>query len=296
MLNVKEYLFLKQDLIETELDRMIEATVNSDAIDNAMRYSLMAGGKRIRPILCLAAVNAFGGEEKDALPAACAIEMVHTYSLIHDDLPAMDNDHLRRGQPTCHIQFDEATAILAGDGLLTLAFDTLARAGLAAGGAAAKWLNVIQMLARAAGYKGMIKGQMQDISAEGVPLKIEQLERMHSLKTGAMIDAALTIGGHLADGTLKQQQALATYGQKIGLAFQIADDLLNVNGNPQHMGKAVGTDQMLGKNTYPALLGLAKSEQRAQDLIDQALQALASFDRKADPLRVIARYIIDRNR
>ena len=296
MPNVREYLSLKQDLIEAELDRIIQATVNSEAIENAMRYSLLAGGKRIRPILCLAAVNAVGGDERDALPAACAIEMIHTYSLIHDDLPAMDNDHLRRGQPTCHIQFDEATAILAGDGLLTLAFDTLARTGLTAGEAAVKWLNVIQMLAIAAGYKGMIRGQIQDISAEGLPLKIEQLELMHSLKTGAMITAALTIGGHLADGTLKQQKALAIYGQKIGLAFQIADDLLNVNGNPQHMGKAVGTDQMLGKNTYPALLGLAESERRAQDLIDQALQALASFDHKADPLRVIARYIIDRNR
>ena len=125
MLNVKEYLFLKQDLIETELDRLIQATVNSEAVENAMRYSLLAGGKRIRPILCLAAVNAVGGDERDALPAACAIEMIHTYSLIHDDLPAMDNDHLRRGQPTCHIQFDEATAILAGDGLLTLAFETM---------------------------------------------------------------------------------------------------------------------------------------------------------------------------
>jgi geranylgeranyl diphosphate synthase type II len=296
MLNVKEYLFLKQDLIETELDRLIQATVNSEAVENAMRYSLLAGGKRIRPILCLAAVNAVGGDERDALPAACAIEMIHTYSLIHDDLPAMDNDHLRRGQPTCHIQFDEATAILAGDGLLTLAFETMAQAGLAAGEAAVKWIQVIQMLALAAGYKGMLKGQMQDIASEGISLKIEQLERMHSLKTGAMINAALTIGVQLADGTLKQQQALTIYGQKIGLAFQIADDLLNVNGNPQHMGKAVGTDHMLGKNTYPALLGLAESERRAKDLIEQALQALVSFDYKADPLRVIARYIIDRNR
>ena len=287
---------MKQDLIEAELDRIIQATVNSEAIENAMRYSLLAGGKRIRPILCLAAVNAVGGDEKDALPAACAIEMIHTYSLIHDDLPAMDNDHLRRGQPTCHIQFDEATAILAGDGLLTLAFDILAGAGLAADEEAAKWLKVIQMLAMAAGYKGMLKGQMQDIASEGMPLKIEQIELMHSLKTGTMINAALTIGVQLANGTLKQQQALAIYGQKIGLAFQIADDLLNVNGNPRHMGKAVGTDHVLGKNTYPTLLGLAESERRAKDLIEQALQALVSFDHKADPLRVIARYIIDRNR
>jgi geranylgeranyl diphosphate synthase type II len=296
MLSVKEYLSLKQDLIETELDRLIGVTVNSEAIENAMRYSLLAGGKRIRPILCLAAVNAVGGDEREALPAACAIEMIHTYSLIHDDLPAMDNDHLRRGQPTCHIQFDEATAILAGDGLLTLAFDTLARAGLAAGETAVKWLKVIQMLARAAGYKGMLKGQMQDIAGEGMPLTIEQLESMHSLKTGAMINAALTIGVELANGTLKQQQALEIYGQKIGLAFQIADDLLNVNGNPRHMGKAVGTDQMLGKNTYPTLLGLAESERRAKDLIEQALQALVFFDHRADPLHMIAQYIIDRNR
>mgnify|MGYP003564577186 CR=1 FL=1 len=295
MLNLKKYLSSKQKLIETELDRLIEKGAGTNTIEKAMRYSLLAGGKRIRPILCLAAAHAVGGDEKETIPAACAIEMVHTYSLIHDDLPAMDNDHLRRGKPTSHIQFNEATAILAGDALLTLAFDTLATAGQNSNHMAAKWLKVIQMLAMAAGHKGMIKGQMQDISAEGMQLDIKQLESMHILKTGAMIETALIIGAHLAGGTIEQQHDLTIYGQKIGLAFQVTDDLLNINGNPQYMGKAVGTDQIRGKNTYPALLGLVESECLAKNLIEQALQALSLFNSKADPLRMIARYIIDRN-
>lgn len=296
MLNLKKYLSSKQRLIETELDRLIEKEAGTDTLEKAMRYSLLAGGKRIRPILCLAATHAVGGGEKETIPAACAIEMVHTYSLIHDDLPAMDNDHLRRGQPTCHIKFNEATAILAGDALLTLAFDTLATAGQNSGHLADRWLKVIQILALAAGHKGMIKGQIQDISNEGTQLDIKQLESMHTLKTGAMIETALTIGALIAGGTVEQQHHLTIYGQKIGLAFQVADDLLNINGNPQYMGKAVGTDKIRGKNTYPALLGLAESERLAKSLIEQALQALSFFNSKADPLRMIARYIIDRNR
>jgi geranylgeranyl diphosphate synthase type II len=296
MLNLKKYLSSKQKLIESELDRLIKKGTDTDAVEKAMRYSLLAGGKRIRPILCLAAAHSVGGDEKDTIPAACAIEMVHTYSLIHDDLPAMDNDHLRRGLPTCHIQFNEATAILAGDALLTFAFDTLAAAGQKSTHMAAKWLKVIRMLATAAGHEGMIKGQMQDISTEGMQLNITQLERMHSLKTGAMIETALVIGALLANGTIEQQHDLMVYGQKIGLAFQVTDDLLNINGNPYYMGKAVGTDQTRGKNTYPALLGLSKSERLAKNLIEQAIAALSLFNSKADPLRIIAHYIIDRNR
>jgi geranylgeranyl diphosphate synthase type II len=247
-------------------------------------------------VLCIAAAEAVGGNERDVIPAACAIEMVHTYSLIHDDLPAMDNDDLRRGHPTCHIRFNEATAILAGDGLLTLAFDMLARSGLVSDINSLKWLKVIQLLATAAGYPGMIEGQMQDMTAEGKRLTLEQLETMHCLKTGAMIETALVIGAILGNGTKSQQQDLAKFGRKIGLAFQVTDDLLNINGDPHEMGKAVGTDQSRGKNTYPALLGLAASEDLAKDLIEQALQAIALFDGKAEPLRLIARYIIDRNR
>lgn len=295
MLNLKSYLESRQELIESELSRMFQAA-GSARIVKAMQYSLMAGGKRVRPVLCLAAAAAVGGAEATALPAACALEMVHTYSLIHDDLPVMDDDRLRRGKPTCHIQFDEATAVMAGDGLLTLAFETLAKAGMASGDDNIKWMQVIQLMATAAGFRGMIEGQMQDMAAEGVHLTAAELETMHSLKTGALIQASLAIGALLGNGTDQQQHDLKLYGRKIGLAFQVADDLLNVNGNPDHMGKAVGTDQIRGKNTYPALLGLAASERLAENLIEQALQAVAFFDSKADPLRLIARYIIDRNR
>ncbi|MGD9211576.1 MAG: polyprenyl synthetase family protein [Desulfobacteraceae bacterium] len=295
MLNLKDYLSTKRINVERELDRLFQGEKFTTIIE-AMRYSLMAGGKRIRPVLCIAAAEAVGGNERDVIPAACAIEMVHTYSLIHDDLPAMDNDDLRRGHPTCHIRFNEATAILAGDGLLTLAFDMLARSGLVSDINSLKWLKVIQLLATAAGYPGMIEGQMQDMTAEGKRLTLEQLETMHCLKTGAMIETALVIGAILGNGTKSQQQDLAKFGRKIGLAFQVTDDLLNINGDPHEMGKAVGTDQSRGKNTYPALLGLAASEDLAKDLIEQALQAIALFDGKAEPLRLIARYIIDRNR
>lgn len=295
MLNIKTYMASRQRLIEHELSRLLQ-TAGSTRIVKAMEYSLMAGGKRIRPMLCLSAAAAVGGEETAALPAACALEMVHTYSLIHDDLPAMDNDRLRRGKPTCHIQFDEATAIMAGDGLLTLAFETLALAGMAGGNRCATWMRVIQITASAAGFAGMIEGQMQDMAAEGRHLTAAELETMHSLKTGALIEASLSVGALLGGGNEQQQLDLSVYGRKIGLAFQVADDLLNVSGNPDRMGKAVGTDQIRGKNTYPALLGSAASEQLAANLIEQALQAIAMFDSKADPLRAIAHYVIDRNR
>jgi len=294
MLNLEKYLTEKRNLIELELQRLLSAQTPTPLIE-AMHYSLLAGGKRIRPILCLAATNAVGGDEKNALPAACALEMVHTYSLIHDDLPAMDNDQLRRGHPTCHVKFNEATAILAGDGLLTLAFETLAKAGEASDQVAFKWISVAKKLAAAAGCKGMIEGQMLDMAAEGEPLTIDRLERLHHLKTGLMIESALAIGACLGGGNSEQEQRLTLFGRKIGLAFQVADDILNVKGDPQQMGKAVGTDQARGKNTYPSILGLSESELFARDLIVSAKQALDLFDDKADPLRAIANYIIDRN-
>lgn len=295
MLNVKTYLASKQKRVESELDRLLTID-DCPPIVKAMRYSLLGGGKRIRPILCLAAAAAVGGDEDDVMSAACALEMVHTYSLIHDDLPGMDDDRLRRGRATCHVQFNEATAILAGDGLLTLAFEVLAKEGLKQNGGAAKWLVVIQKLSAASGFNGMIEGQMRDMAFEGKRLSVEQLESMHMLKTGRMIEAALSIGAHLGNGSEKQQTDLAEFGRKIGLAFQVADDLLNVHGDPRNMGKAVGTDLIRGKNTYCTLLGLAESKRFANTLVEQALHTIASFDNKADPLRGIARYIIDRNR
>lgn len=263
----------------------------------AMAYSLMAGGKRLRPILCMAAAESVGGSRQTVLPMACALELIHTYSLIHDDLPAMDNDQTRRGQPTCHVQFDEATAILAGDALLTLAFEALADAALDSPvDSQYRWLHVIALIASAAGHQGMIEGQMQDMLFEGTRISTSELECLHRLKTGKMIEASIGSGALVSGASEAQQTALDRYGQHIGLAFQVTDDILNVTGNPERLGKATGTDQKRGKNTYPALLGLGAAQRYAEELVDQALKALAPFDTKADPLRAIARYIIERKR
>ena len=236
------------------------------------------------------------GQPEDVLSAACALEIIPTYSLIHDDLPAMDDDELRRGKPTCHVAFDEATAILAGDALLTLAFGTLASVSIKNGDHAAKWLQVIQIIALAAGSRGMIQGQMLDMAAEGRKLNIDELESMHALKTGALIEASLRCGAVLAGASEIQLECLNTYARNIGLAFQVADDILNVEGNPAVMGKAVGTDKLHEKSTYPSVIGLETSRQFAQKLIRQALQALETFDNKTEPLRAIAAYVIKRKR
>jgi geranylgeranyl diphosphate synthase type II len=256
----------------------------------------MAGGKRIRPILCLAATEAAGADPEDAMPAACALEMIHTYSLIHDDLPAMDDDAMRRGKPTCHTAFDEATAILAGDALLTLAFQTLSSIEIRKVEQAAKWLDVIQLISYAAGYCGMIQGQMLDMVSEGKQLTLADLKSMHRLKTGALIEASLSGGAVLGGLNSTRVSMLKSYAQNIGLAFQVTDDILNVEGDPEIMGKAVGTDKLHHKATYPSLLGLKESKNFAGQLVENALQALESFDQKAEPLRAIAKYIIERKK
>ena len=282
--------------INRALESLLKTADKPDRILEAMTYSLMAGGKRIRPVLCMAATEAVGGNLEDAVPAACALEMVHTYSLIHDDLPAMDDDDLRRGKPTCHIAFDEATAILAGDALLTLAFQTLSSIELNNAGLAAKWMQVIQLISYAAGYCGMIQGQMLDITSEGRQLTLAELKSMHRLKTGALIEASLSTGAVLGGSNSNRISLLERYAQNIGLAFQVADDILNVEGDPEIMGKAVGTDKLRNKNTYPSLLGLKQSKDYAGQLVENALQALESFDQKAEPLRAIAKYIIERKK
>ena len=296
MFDLQEYLQTKSAVVNGALEKIIDEFHQGDTIHDAMRYSLLAGGKRIRPILCLAATEAAHGNPADALTAACAMEMIHTYSLIHDDLPAMDDDQVRRGKPTCHIAFDEATAILAGDALLTLAFEILASASSNNGLKADQWLRVIRIIANAAGSRGMIRGQMLDISAEGHRLVAEDLKAMHALKTGALIEAALHCGALIAGADKVQLRFLNVYARNIGLAFQVADDILNVEGDPLKMGKAVGTDKIHEKSTYPALLGLVASKQFAQQLVRQALQALETFDNKAEPLRALATYTIERNR
>ena len=253
----------------------------------SMRYSLSAGGKRIRPILSIASCEAVGGMTENVIPAAIAIEMIHTYSLIHDDLPAMDNDDLRRGKPTNHKVFGEATAILAGDGLLTLAFSILS--------GVSNSMKILHEIALAAGPEGMVGGQQLDIENEGKNIDVKALEELHRRKTGALILAAVRSGGIAGGAAETQLSALTDYGMKIGLAFQIADDILDLEGDVEYIGKSPGKDVKQNKNTYPALLGSTESKIVARNLVDEALEALESFDEKAVPLRMIAEYIVERN-
>jgi geranylgeranyl diphosphate synthase type II len=293
--DLKAYLQLKQRQVNDRLVRSLPPAASS-RIAEAMGYSVMAGGKRLRPVLCLAAAEAVGGRPEDVLMAAVALELIHTYSLIHDDLPAMDDDVLRRGKPTCHVAFDEATAILTGDALLTLAFQLLASQEGTAGAPADRRLQVIHTVAAAAGYEGMIGGQMADIASEGNRITFSRLEQLHLMKTGALINAAITTGAILGGGTSEQIRHLHKYGQNIGLAFQIIDDILNVEGDPALLGKAVGTDEKKKKSTYPALLGIEESRKLAANRVKEALQILEKFDKKAAPLRAVAQYVIDRKR
>jgi geranylgeranyl diphosphate synthase type II len=297
MFDLKSYLENQRQLIDIALNDYIKCFCQSERMMAPASYVIEAGGKRLRPILCLAACTAVGGQAADALPAAAALEMIHTYSLIHDDLPALDNDILRRGKPTCHVKFDEATAILTGDALLTMSFEVLSEAGREAPIAdGALWLKVINLISRAAGCRGMIEGQARDLAFEGVKLNQDQLEAMHRLKTGALIKSAVQAGGLIGKGTDLHIEQLIAYAENIGLAFQVVDDLLNIKGDPSIMGKAVGTDQLHQKNTYPTLLGMDSSERYARQLVDSALKALTIFDNKADPLRAIADYVVHRNR
>ncbi|UCD79766.1 MAG: polyprenyl synthetase family protein [Desulfobacterales bacterium] len=296
MFDLQVYIQQKNRQINDALEKIFKIFEPDETLIKAMKYSLMAGGKRIRPVLCLGATEALGGRSEDALTAACAIEMIHTYSLIHDDLPAMDDDGLRRGKPTCHIAFNEATAILAGDALLTLAFEILSSTSPEDAEMSAKCLKIIRIISTAAGCQGMIQGQMLDIASEGCQLSASELESMHSLKTGALIEASLHCGAVIADAGEHQKEMLKAYGRNIGLAFQVTDDILNVEGNPELMGKAIGTDQQHDKSTYPSLLGVDASKKFAQKLIIDALKALENFDKKAEPLRALATYIIARKR
>lgn len=260
----------------------------------AMRYSVVNGGKRVRPLLVYAACEALGGTAQQAEGAACAVELIHAYSLVHDDLPAMDDDDLRRGQPTTHKAFDEACAILAGDGLQALAFEVLADARYSPQSAELR-LEMSRTLARAAGPAGMVGGQAIDLESVGRHLDQQALETMHRHKTGALIEASVRLGA-LASGKADADAlgALATYAQAIGLAFQVQDDILDVESDTATLGKTQGKDQANDKPTYPALLGLEAAKAYALELRDQALAALAAFGAGAEPLRALARYIVER--
>ena len=261
-------------------------------LTEAIRYCLLAPGKRVRPLLVLTANELCGGNIESAMPAACAVEMIHNYSLIHDDLPAMDDDDVRRGRPTCHIQFDEATAILAGDSLIPLAFEVIARDTYPAQTA----VECVTILAKAAGATKLVGGQSDDLNLQNTLPNLDDLEKIHRRKTGALLSASLELGAVTAGATTDQRQNLINYGKHIGLAFQIVDDLLDLKGSQAKMGKRTGKDADRGKMTYPALLGVEESETRAREMTEAALATLQSFSdcQAKQALEILAHFVVNR--
>ena len=264
----------------------------AERLFSAMRYSVFNGGKRIRPLLCFAAADAICEASETTATVAACVEMIHAYSLIHDDLPAMDNDHLRRGAPTCHIQFDEATAILAGDALQALSFETLSTLKHVS---ADIIVELLKLLAIHSGCSGMAAGQAIDLAATGQSLTLEQLKFMHAHKTGALIEASVVMGA-VATGKATPQQlaALTGFARAIGLAFQIQDDIIDVESSTDQLGKQQGSDIANGKPTYTSLMGLDEARSQVAELFDQSIKYLAIFDERAEPLRHIARFIVNR--
>lgn len=263
-------------------------------IHEAMRYSIFAGGKRLRPILCLAGAEACGGSYEAALPPAAAVECIHTYSLIHDDLPCMDDDDLRRGMPTSHVKYGEGIAVLAGDALLTVAFEILAKVK---GTPRYDIGAFISELAVSSGSRHLIGGQVLDLQGEGsdVMLNATQLKYIHESKTAALLTASIRLGGMTANAKPAQLEALTTYGQSLGLAFQVIDDILDVTQTSEKLGKSAGKDEAKAKSTYPALFGLEKSRKEAARLTKKALEALKPFGKKGTRLSEIAHYLLDRD-
>ncbi len=296
-MELKQYLKDRCQLVDKALDSYLPKENDLPfSLHKSMRYSVFAGGKRVRPILMLAACEAVGGELARAMPAACAMEMIHTYSLIHDDLPAMDDDDFRRGNPTNHKVFGEAIAILAGDALLTQAFILLATPDLQSDSVSSeRRLAVIREIATCAGSFGMVGGQVVDMESEGKgDIDLPTVQYIHTHKTGALIKASVKAGALLGGADDSQLAAITRYGEAAGLAFQIADDILDIEGTTEEIGKDAGSDQARGKATYPAVVGLAEAKQRAVELMEMALAALEPLGDKAEPLREIARYIVSR--
>ena len=293
-MSVDAYLAVERRLVDAALRRFmpIPGTVPT-TVRRAMTYSLFPGGKRLRPILAITACRALRGRVNDVLPSAAAIEMIHTYSLIHDDLPALDDDDLRRGQATSHKVFGEATAILAGDALLTHAFETMATYPRGTR-LVARRLRALETLSRAAGVSGMIGGQVMDLESEGKSYTYRTLNRIHTRKTGALISASVQIGGIVGGARPAQIRMLRRYGDGIGLAFQVIDDILDLEGSPDRLGKSTGKDVRARKATYPALLGVAKSRRHAERAVSRACAALAPLGRRGAPLTDIARYVVRR--
>jgi geranylgeranyl diphosphate synthase type II len=295
-MDLKAYLKEQCLRVDSALDSLLpKENELPHSLHKAMRYSVFAGGKRVRPILMLAACQAVGGDTENAIPAACAMEMIHTYSLIHDDLPAMDDDDFRRGNPTNHKVFGEAIAILAGDALLTEAFKVLSNPAFAASVSPASRLAVIQEIATCAGSYGMVGGQVVDMESEGKgDIDLPIVQYIHTHKTGALIKASVVAGALLGGADQEKLAAITRYGEAAGLAFQIADDILDIEGTTEEIGKDAGSDQARGKATYPAVMGLVAAKEEAQLMMDEAFRALDIFGQEADPLREIATYIVKR--
>lgn len=286
MSQVNEFLKDSKVRVEAVLDRVLPAVSHRPGIlHEAMRYSMMAGGKRLRPALCYAAFEDCGGQGEAADWGAAALEMVHTFSLIHDDLPCMDDDDFRRGMPTCHKKFDEAMAVLAGDALSILAFQVLAKAGNA---------EAVTVLSEALGSDGMLGGQVVDIQSEGKPCTLETVEYIHVHKTSALIEASLELGAVLAGAGAERRKLYRDYGRAIGLAFQIVDDILDIESSTEELGKDVGSDVENQKATYPALVGLEESKKQARILVDRAVELAGRMGPRSSVLADLARFIVER--
>lgn len=291
-MELKRYLIARQKEVDRALDRFLpKAPVRPATIHKAMRYSLFAGGKRLRPILCLAAAEACGGKTSAALPLACAVECIHTYSLIHDDLPSMDNDDLRRGRATCHKVFGEGIAILAGDALLTIAFEIAAQTRTSG---RYDLRELFREITTAAGSRKLIAGQVADLEAEGRRINRAQLRYIHENKTAALLTTSVRLGAMAANASAKQLAAITAFGRALGLAFQVIDDILDVTQTSEKLGKSAGKDVAAKKATYPAVIGLEKSRAEANRLTSRADAALANFGRSAHWLREIAKHLLAR--
>ena len=302
-MDIKRYIKDKKEMVDSALERYFPNRPESKgkgpfptSLYKAIQYSLFAGGKRIRPILSMASFEAVGGKGEGILPFACALEMIHTYSLIHDDLPAMDNDDYRRGKPTCHKVFGEGVGILAGDALLTEAFQLMTHQAIQElpkhrGGLV---LHVIHEVAQAAGMLGMVGGQVLDIESEGKEVDFPTLQYIHTHKTGALILVSVRLGARLGGASEEVLKALTHYGEGVGLAFQIADDILNIEGNATQLGKKTGSDLSRRKATYPTLLGIEESKRRAKELVEMSVYTIRSLGAEAEPLREIARFVLSR--
>ena len=295
MVDIQKYLERQREKVDRFLDQAIpNGLATPKILYESMRYSLLGGGKRIRPILTMAAAEAVGSQNESILPFAAALEFIHTYSLIHDDLPAMDNDDFRRGRPTNHKTYGEGLAILAGDALLTMAFELCSNPKLKDSVLQDRQVQIIQELAVGSGHGGMVGGQVLDIQAENQDIDLGTLQTIHNFKTGRLIRASVRIGGIFGGATSSQLDSLTGYSEDIGLAFQIADDVLNMTGTREELGKDAGTDAKRGKKTYPSFYGVEGARVLAEECIKRAINRLDEFDQKADPLRGIAEYIISR--